>query len=360
MISRGIQVIAIAPRDDYADKLTAEGVSYVPLKLKAHSTSPLNDLSSWIQLYRIYRKIRPHLVIHYTIKMNIYGSIACRWLGIKSISVVTGLGRTFQLSSWTQPWINRLYRYATSGNLEVWTLNHEDKDRLIEEGIAHEEDLFVLPSEGVNTHKFVGSIPSPHKKVFRFLYAGRLLRDKGIIEFVSAAKTLKKTCDNVLCEVVGFVNPEDKMSVRLSEIEQWQKLGYINYLGSHEDIRPFINRSDCVVYPSFYQEGVSRILLEAASMSRPIITTDQVGCRDVVIHDKTGIIIPPRATMKLVEAMKNMAESSYEDRLIMGYNARQYIGEKFSEEDIIEIYFDRLLSKLVQSCQEDSKKNLTV
>jgi len=347
MLKRGIEVIAIAPRDDYSDKLTAEGVTYVPISMRAHGTSPLSDLRTWRQLLSVYKSYRPDLVIHYTIKMNIYGSLVCRWLGIKSVSVVTGLGRTFQLSRWTQPIINQLYRAATKGNHEVWVLNAEDKERLVQEKIVASEKIYLLPSEGVNTRKFIGSESKPNKQIFRFLYAGRLLHDKGILEFVKAAKELSKTDYKVKCEVVGFVNPEDSMSVSLKDLQQWQKEGYINYLGSHEDIRPFIDKADCVVYPSYYQEGISRILLEAASMSRPIITTDQVGCRDVIIKNKTGLLIPTKSLDHLVKAMVTMMDMPPEDRTIMGHLGRKLVKEKYEEDRVIEIYFERLLSDLI-------------
>jgi len=347
MIQRGLEVIAIAPRDDYADKLTAEGVTYVPLSMKAHSTTGFADLKTWLELYRIYRSHRPVLAIHYTIKMNIYGSLACKWLGIRSISVVTGLGRTFQLSSFTQILINRLYRAATDSNQEVWVLNTEDRERLIQEDICRRERIFVLPSEGVNTHKFIGTNPKKEGRIFRFLFAGRLLRDKGIIDYVTAARSLVRNYPDVRCEVVGFVNPEDNMSISLDDISTWQDEGAINYLGSHEDIRPFIGRADCIVYPSFYQEGISRILLEAASMSRPIITTDQVGCRDVVRDKYNGFLIPIKSVDSLEQAMRKMMGLSQSDRTVMGHLGRKLAVEKYDEDKIIQIYFDRLLADFI-------------
>ena len=348
MLDKGIEVIAIAPRDDYADKLTAAGVTYISLNLKAHSTSPFTDMKTWYHLYQIYKDQRPDLVLHYTIKMNIYGSIACSWLGLTSISVVTGLGRTFQLSKYTQLLINRLYQQATKANQEVWVLNTEDKKRLAKEGIVESEKIFLLPSEGVNTRRFIGSEPKPNKKIFRFLYAGRLLHDKGILAYIEAARHMVQAGYKVRCEVVGFVNPEDSMSVSLNDLHKWQDEGIINYLGSHEDVRPFIDRADCIVYPSYYQEGVSRILLEAASMSRPIITTDQVGCRDVVQHDKNGFLIRPQSLEELISAMIKMMSLSHQDRIIMGHRGRLLVKELYDEEKIIKVYFDRLISDLIR------------
>ena len=156
---------------------------------------------------------------------------------------MTGLGRTFQLSKYTQLLINRLYQQATKANQEVWVLNTEDKKRLVKEGIVESEKIFLLPSEGVNTRRFIGSEPKPNKKIFRFLYAGRLLHDKGILAYIEAARHMVQAGYKVRCEVVGFVNPEDSMSVSLNDLHKWQDEGIINYLGSHEDVRPFIDLS---------------------------------------------------------------------------------------------------------------------
>ena len=343
LIAAGHKVYAIAPRDDYSDKLTAAGATYVPIKVKAHSTSPIEDLRTFFRLRSIYKRYHFDLVIHYTIKMNLYGALAARLLRIKNISVVTGLGRTFQFSGITQYLVKSVYKLSCLASSDLWFLNDEDRDRFVSEGLANKINTFILPSEGVNTKRFTG-IPqySENKILTRFLFAGRLLKDKGILEFVEAAKQLSFQEKKVKFEVVGFVNPDNSMSVTLADLEDWQKKGWINYLGSHEDIRPFINRADCVVFPSYYQEGVSRILLEAASMSRPIITTDHVGCRDVVDHNSNGILIPIKSVDHLVKACRQFLNLSIEERLQMGFKGRQLVKKRFDERKVIDIYFNRI------------------
>lgn len=343
LISAGHKVYAVAPRDDYSDKLTAAGVTYLPIKIKAHSTSPFEDLKTFFRLRSLYKKYRFDLVIHYTIKMNLYGALAARLLRVKNISVVTGLGRTFQFSGITQYLIKSLYKLSCIASSDLWFLNQEDRNRFVSEGLTNKRDTFILPSEGVNTKRFTGTPQySEHKIITRFLFAGRLLKDKGILEFVEAAKQLTALEKKVKFEVVGFVNPHNSMSVTLADLEAWQNKGWINYLGSHEDIRPFINRADCIVFPSYYQEGVSRILLEAASMSRPIITTDHVGCRDVVDHMTNGILIPIKSVDHLVEACRLFLNLPAEERLQMSFNGRKMVKKHFDERRIIDIYFSRI------------------
>ncbi len=358
LISAGHKVYAVAPHDDYSDKLTAAGATYIPLTLRAHSTSPIEDFKTLTKLSIIYKRYHFDLVIHYTIKMNLYGSLAARLLGIKSISVITGLGRTFQFSGLTQYLIKSLYKVSCKASNELWFLNNDDKERFIHEGLVHREKTFILPSEGVNTSRFVGSPNDKrNKKITRFLFAGRLLKDKGILEFIQAAEQLGSIGKGIKFEVVGFVNPHNSMSVSLSDLEQWQNKGLINYLGSHEDIRPFINRADCIVFPSYYQEGVSRILLEAASMSRPIITTDHVGCREVVDHMHNGILIPKRSVDRLTDAMRLFLDLPIEERLLMGHRGRVKIKTRYDERKVIDIYFDKIFKSTVIEASDAPRKH---
>jgi len=311
--------------------------------MKAYATSPLEDFKTFYRLIRIYRKYRFDHIFHYTIKANIYGSIAARLFSIPSVAVVTGLGRTFQFKGLAQRLIHQAYKLGARCSTEVWFLNREDQDRFIAEGIIKRDKTFILPSEGVNTSKFVSTTDSnKQKRIVRLLFAGRLLKDKGILQFVEAAKRILKTHDRVRFEIVGFVNPENDQSVTFDQLENWQRAGWINYLGSHEDIRPFIHRADCIVFPSYYQEGISRILLEAASMSRPIITTDQVGCRDVVRAGINGLLVEPRDTTSLITTIETMLSMSAEERIRMGHHGRALVKSMYDERDIVDIYFKKL------------------
>ena len=155
-------------------------------------------------------------------------------------------------------------------------------------------------------------------------------------------------------EVVGFVNPKDPLSVTLDQLEDWQKREWINYLGSHEDIRPFINRADCIVFPSYYAEGISRILLEAASMSRPIITSDQVGCKEVVEHGTNGWIVKPKDVGQLVDAIKQCYFTDPVARTHMGRRGRKLVKRYFDERQIIQIYRRHLRDELRHLNTENS------
>ena len=343
LIQEGFKVYAIAPLDDYADKLTAEGVTFVRLRLKPYGMSPLEDLLTTRQLFLLYRRYRFDQIIHYTIKPNIYGSIAARLARCRHIAVVTGLGTPMAYTGVKGRIIKQAYRFGLRCSDEVWLLNDHDREVLVRAGWIAPDRIRLLPSEGINTRRFVGNqLSDSTTRIKRFLFAGRLLKEKGILDFIAAAKIITARYSHVRFEVVGFVHPHHPQSITLDDLEQWQRAGYINYLGSHEDVRPYINRATAVVFPSYYGEGISRILLEAASMSRPIITTDHVGCRDVVIPDTTGFLIPPRDIKAIVAAMAQIIHMPTSELRHMGQAGRRFVQTHFEEEQVVALYFRSL------------------
>ena len=345
-IQEDIDVYVIAPRDDYSDKLVAEGAIFIPLKLNNYSTSMRSEVSTFLHLFRIYRKYQFDHILHYTIKPNIYGSLAAGLNRNSNIAVVTGLGKTFQFPPLLQYFLNRLYALSLKCADEVWFLNDENLKKFVSKNLIDKDKGFVLPSEGVDTRKFKsdhwrGSIMGSIK----FLFAGRLLKDKGIFEYVQMAKAIVESYDDVSFEIAGFIDPENPNSISLDDISEWQSAGWISYLGSHQDIRPFLANTDCLILPSFYEEGVSRILLEAASMAKPIITTDQTGCRDVVIHGVSGLIVRKRSVEDLINAVEFIMDLSDDERKEYGREGRQLVKENFDIQKVIQIYNEKILDQ---------------
>ncbi len=335
----GHQVYVIAPKDNYTDKLVAEKIRFIDIAIEKYGTSPSSDLRFIQRLWKIYKSHSFDYIFHYTIKPNIYGSIIAKRLGIRSISITTGLGRTFTFEYWTtQKIINLLYRRAARDCDQMWMLNTPDRERMIAEGIVEAHRTYILPSEGINTRRFRPSFKDNSQKIVRFLFAGRLLKDKGIIHFIEAARAIKKNKHHIKFEVLGFIDPKNPNSITHQQINQWQSDDIIKYLGSTEDVRPYIDRADCVVFPSFYQEGISRILLEAASMATPIITTDHVGCRDVVIDGHNGYLCLTRNTDDLIDKINRFLSLDRTAKIQMGLNGRALVKEKYDEEKIIEVY----------------------
>ncbi len=337
-LKEGHRVYAIAPRDAYSDKITAIGASYIPVHLENYSNSVWSDFKTFYQLTRIYKQYSLDIIFHYTIKPNIYGCLAAKFLNIDCFAIVTGLGKTFRFSKLAQSMVNKVYQYSLSSCREVWFLNEENRHAFIQKGLVNTSKTRLLPSEGIDLEKFKSRQSHVAGKITRFLFAGRLLKEKGILIFLNAAIQIRKEFPRTKFEIVGFTDPKNPDSIRQSDLEFWQDQGWVNYLGSFEDIRPYIDRSDCIVFPSFYEEGISRILLEAASMEKPIITTDNVGCRDVVKDGYNGLLMKEINFQSLIVCMQEFMNLKPKAKKKMGLNGRSFVAAHYSDQLVMKNY----------------------
>lgn len=335
----GYNVVVIAPKDNFSAKIIAEGIAYEEIFLKNHGTNPFSELLVYRQLSKIYKKLNPDLIFHYTIKPNIYGSLAAANNNIPSIAITTGLGHLFDFKNGLVRWLTfRLYKIAARLSKEIWFLNENDKDVFVYKGITTHDKAKVLKSEGINTKWFKPNNEKKFLTPYNFIFAGRLLLDKGIREFVEAAKIINKTYPQTFFKIIGFINQTNPNSVPYEQLHEWQKEKFISYEGETTDIRPYLEQADCLIFPSYYREGISRILMEAAAMETPIITTDNVGCRDVVDHEKNGYLVKPRDVDDLVKSIERFIELHEEDKLLMGKLGREKMIDEFEESKIIKHY----------------------
>ncbi len=358
----GYEVSIIAPQDNFSAKLVAEGFNFHHIYTSNYSTNPLNDLRTLLQLIRIYRKNKFDFIFHYTIKPNIYGTLAARWCKIPSIAITTGLGRLFSFNNKVVKFLStKLYQIAAKYSQQIWFLNQSDLDSFIDKGITTKKKAFLLPSEGIDTQKFKPkeSYYINEKKQLSFLFAGRVIWDKGVKEFVEAAKIIKREYKYIEFQILGFIDPSNPNAVPYEDIQNWQKRNIISYLGETEDVRPYLENSSCLVFPSFYNEGISRILLEAAAMGKPIITTDNVGCRDVVKDNYNGFICKIKDKDDLVLKLQKFIALTRKEQELMGLNGRKVVLNNFNEEQIINIYVDYLNNHFDQNVDLE-KKNMSI
>ena len=335
----GYEVLIIAPKDSLSAKLVAEGFSFQSLYLDNYGSNPLNELRTMRQLIRIYRKYDIQFIFHYTIKPNIYGSLAARRCGIPSVAITTGLGHLFSFSNPVfKKLTGALYRFAMRFSKEVWFLNEVDQKTFVDNHIVPKAKTFLLPSEGIDINWFKSAMDNSYIPPLNFLFAGRIIWDKGLKEFAEAAEAIQQVNPNVNFQLLGFIDPSNPNAVPFEQIEAWQRQGILQYLGETADVRPFIENCCCLVFPSFYREGISRILLEAAAMSKPIITTDNVGCYEVVDDGVNGYLCEPRNSEDLINKIKTFLLLSPEERRQMGRNGRKKIIREFDEEIIIKEY----------------------
>jgi glycosyltransferase involved in cell wall biosynthesis len=343
----GHEVVAIAPADDYAGRLPALGCRFVPLLMNATGTNPLQDISLLRAYWKLLSAERPDAYLGFTIKPNIYGSIAASALNIPTINNIAGLGKAFQSDGWLTHVVAHLYRAALKPAKMVLFQNEEDHAAFLAKSIVSAQKSLRVPGSGVDIARFdlAPVEPVTDGQPFRFLLAARLLWEKGIAEYVEAARILRARGRNIDCAIAGFPAGDPQLGATQSQLEAWSRDGSIRYLGVSDHIAAELSQADCVVLPSCYREGVPRILLESAAARRPIVTTDWIGCRDAVDHMVNGFLCQPRDASDLALAMERMMDTPLAERQAMGERGRAKVSSSFSEASVIDVY-RQLLAQL--------------
>jgi glycosyltransferase involved in cell wall biosynthesis len=341
--AEGYKVLVIAPVDEYIHYLNESYFTkHIPLKsLSPQSKNPFKDILLIWELFKIYKKEQPDLILHYTIKPNIFGSIAAKMAKRASISTVTGLGYTFLSYSFTNKVVKRLYRFAFEKIQKIIFHNPDDQKLFIDEKIIEKNKSIVIPGSGVNTNYFRPLAIQPNREKFVFLFIGRLLYDKGIIEFVEAAKQLKAKIPQAEFWVIGQAEAKNPSIVSKKDLLKWVEAHYIRYMGPTKDVRKVIRKVDAVVLPS-YREGMPRAILEGMAMGKPIITTDTPGCKATV--QGNGFLVPAKNVNALADAMLRLYRIDEIDYQLMSQKSRQMALDVFDEKLIIEHYFDIIKS----------------
>ncbi|MGL4566998.1 MAG: glycosyltransferase family 4 protein [Fusobacteriaceae bacterium] len=337
LVEDGHKIKIVAPDDGRVDTGEILGAESIDIQVDKRGVNPLRDMLLFFQLLKIYRKERPELIYHYTIKLNIYGTLAARILGIKSIAVLTGLGYSFVQEGLVSKIAKALYKFSLKGAQEVWVLNSDDRDYLLREGIAPKEKLFILPGEGVNTEKYKALPRERGDKEMIFLMVARAFFDKGFREYEEAARIIQKEYPQVKFQFLGALGEGSRGGVDGKYMDKLVLEGTMEYLGITDDVPSVVKEADCVVLPS-YREGISMVLLEAASMEKPIIATNVTGCREIVEDGITGFLVEPRSSESLAEAMKKFLKLNSSEKKIMGRKGREKVIDEFDERIIIEIY----------------------
>lgn len=340
----GYRVTVITPDDGYSQKLVAEGCDFVAVDFDNKTENPVSDYLFYRRLRRLYGQLKPDFIFHYVAKPNIYGSLAAGAEGIPSVAVVTGLGYPFAKRNLLFRIIKTLYKRALRNVHEVWFLNNEDAKVFVSERIVGIGKIKVLPGEGVNTDHFHPSANTESLQVFEFLMSTRLLKSKGIFLYADAARILKRKHYNVSFSLLGFFEKNHPDSISQEDLDNWEKEKLIKYHGFADDVRPYLANADCFVFPSFYNEGVPRCLMEAASMELPIITSLNRGCKEVVLNNSNGFIVNMQDPFDLADKMERMIQLSAEDRARMGKNGRQLVLKKFGMAKIVQEYANTLIS----------------
>jgi len=340
MLEKGIEVYAIAPKDEYTQYLVDIGCHYERVRMDSRGANPFKDFALIIELFSIYRKIKPDLILHFTIKPNIYGTLAANMLKIPVINNVCGLGTVFLKNDLVSKVAIVLYKLAFRFPKKIFFQNTEDQQLFVERNMVDPNITDILPGSGIDFESFKPK-QQQQKDKFTFLLISRLITDKGILEYVDAVKKLKTKGLEAKFQLLGPKDPAHKRGIPVSIIDSWIKEGMVEYLGTTNDVREFIDRSDCVVLPS-YREGTPRTLLEAASMGKPIVATDVPGCTNVVKDHYNGLLCKVKDSSDLADKMQQMYSLKESVRREMGENSRKLIEQKFDEQTVIHKYLQNI------------------
>lgn len=336
----GHEIHTIAPVDDYTSFLVESGCVHHAVKMDSRGANPLKDLALTFELFSIYRRLRPDVILHFTIKPNVYGTLAASLLRIPTINNVCGLGTIFLKKGVTSRVAKWLYRASFRFATKVFFQNSDDRAIFLEERLIAPDIADLVPGSGIDLTRFQ-PVEFKRNKTFTFLLVSRLITDKGILEFVEAIRQLRSEGIDARFQVLGAKDPNHKRGIATEVIESWISNNTIEYLGTTKDVRPFMEQADCVVLPS-YREGTPRTLLEAASLGKPIVTTDVPGCHHVVQHEYNGLLCTVKSPEDLASKMRQMATSPDETLLTFGRNGRKKMEAEFDEARVIQKYREGL------------------
>lgn len=339
LLRQGCVVYVIAPTDRYVEKLTELGCHHVHINI-AGGVNPLRDVKYFIDIYIILRKIRPDFFLGYTIKPNIFGSIACRVLGISVINNISGLGSAFITESFLTTVVKFLYRVALSRSSKIFFQNPDDYAYFSALGIARNYQSEIIPGSGIDLNQYIFNDNQLFRKhdSFVFLFIGRLSIEKGVMEFLEASKVVKSSFPVAKFRVIGSFEHTNPSKMDKWLFEKYVADGVIEYLGYVDDVRPHINNSDCVCLPS-YREGTPRSLLEAAALGKPLIATDVPGCRQIVRDGYNGFLCDVRSSASLANTMLKMCSLPESSLKLLGSNSKSIVISEYDETLVLRAYF---------------------
>jgi glycosyltransferase involved in cell wall biosynthesis len=345
LIADGHSVTVLAPRDETVPKLEALGCGFRHLEMSVKGLNPVADLGMVLRLGRILRELRPDVVLSFTIKNNIFGAVAAKSAGIPFVPNVTGLGTAFLSGGALERVAVTLYRAAFRSLPTIFFQNTDDRDLFVQRGLVTAQQAQLLPGSGIDLGHFA---PAPYPDAEGapvFLMIARLLRDKGVLEYVEAARQVKAELPHIRFQLLGATDAQNRTAINRDMVRGWEGEGVIEYLGTVEDVRPVIAAAHCVVLPS-YREGAPRTLIEAAAMARPLIATDVPGCRAVVDQDRTGFLCDVRSAESLAAACRRFLALGHDQRTAMGHAGRAKMQREYDQQIVVERYRSAILEQV--------------
>lgn len=339
LVKDGFSVITSFPSGilGEGDVLAKEyGCTYMETSIDRRGTNIFRDAALLHSYIKLIKKVKPDVVLTYTVKCSIYGGIACRLMKIPYLVNITGLGKGLAEGGMKQKLLIMLYKLAVRSAQCVFFQNQSDRQFFAEHRIHYRKDD-LLPGSGVNLEKYT-PIPYPEDDRIIFTYIARVMKTKGIDEFLEAARTIKQKHPNTEFHICGFYEDDYK-----DIIEDAQKQGIVTYHGQVSDVRPYEAISHCIVLPTYHPEGISNVLLEAAACARPIITTNRHGCKETVDDGVNGYLIREKDSQDLIQKMRQFMNLSREERKAMGLAGRAKVEREFDRQIVVQKYIEEIM-----------------
>lgn len=326
---KSYDIYAATPLAVKVDELKNIGVELIDIPVDRRGINPITDFNLFIKYVNVIKRVKPDLVVTYTIKPNIYGGIASRLCHVKYATNITGLGTAFQKEGLLRKTVFNLYKVALKKAITVFFENSENLDFMVKNRIIREDQCCLLNGAGVNLNQYKYHQYPFDNNPFVFLFVGRVMKEKGIEELFQAMKKLCEEGFNCVLDVLGGYEEDYKYAM-----EKYTGEGWLRYHGYQDNVIPFIKTSNCFVLPSWH-EGMANTNLECASIGRPIITTDIPGCKEAVLDNKSGLLCKPKDCNSLYEKMREMVLFTDDKREKMGLEGRKHMEKNFDKNAIV-------------------------
>lgn len=340
LLKKGYHVHVVCPEDDYSKKITSLGADFSHINIDQGGANPLRDIKTFFCFIFLLFRIKPCILLNFTPKNNIYGTLAAKILGVKVVNNIAGLGTLFVQETAMSKVARALYKISQRYADMVFFQNENDRCLFLDKKIVSKEKTMRVPGSGVDLSRFELIFP-PDDGVIRFLLIARMLYEKGVSYYVEAARELKQRYGtSVEFRLLGFLDANNPSAISHEQMKQWVNEGVIDYLGVSDNVEEEISKVDCIVLPSFYREGVPKSLLEAGAMGKPIIASDNVGCRETVLDGVNGFLCEVKSTSSLVSKMDMIISMTHDERCEMGVRSRDKMASEFDESIVINKYLD--------------------
>ena len=347
LLQEGCDVYILTHTNGYVPQVEKMGLKVI--NVGSGNLNPFRVSRYIYNLRKVLKKIKPDVCLTFSIRPAIWGNLITRELKIPTITNITGVGPLFISKSIVYRTARSLYRNALSKTKKVFFQNYDDMNLFLERKFVKRSVSERIPGSGIDYNKFSPFIlREKDPATFIFLFIGRLIKDKGIFEYINAARDIRKTFPNTVFNVIGpfWTQTLKRNTITQSQLQNWIEEGVIDYLGEKKDIRKFIAEADCIVLPS-YREGTSNTLLEAASMERPAIAANTTGCKEIVEDNVTGFLCRVKDAKDLADKMGKMIQLSVDDRIEMGKKARQKIIKEYDKQIVINAYFKAIKEAII-------------